>query len=114
LAVTSVLEIVVTLAGYAVGSLFNPLLWLIAVAMGLSRLSHWGSAGGVIFALMFCCFIPLALLGPSGVFVDWPIRVAVVGLLFWAIVVITRWWSERKAPAEAAGDNDGHPFHKGL
>lgn len=81
----SVIFYLVGLAGFAVGSIVDPFLWLLALAAGLNKTRPWLAGVAVVYALVRVCFLPVIFAGPNALPLDWPFKVAVVAALVWLI-----------------------------
>lgn len=90
-----ILEMLVTIAAWWVGTAVDPLFWILALSAGLLRPASLRVIAAVVYATLRCAVIPHVLYGYLRL--DWPLLVAAIAVEFWLIA-----WCVAHAPAVIA------------
>lgn len=96
-----ILEMLVTIAAWWVGTAMDPLFWILALSAGLLQPASLRVIAAVAYALLRCVALPV--LSDYVLRLDWPLLVVAVAVEFWAIAwcvahapAAIAWWRDRK------------------
>lgn len=109
-----ILEMLVTIVAWWVGTATDPLFWILALSTGLLKPASLRVIAAVAYAAVRCAVLPF--LG-GYLRLDWTLLVAAVAVEFWAIAwcvahahVVIAWWRTRNARRGAGVGGSGLGF----